>query len=92
MHQWKTKWTNLRPVCWDMTDVVEYEFTDPDMQCITYSQHFGHNCFKGGNCTQFYGWHGNTDLWTGAVRFFRLYSYFLFTVCKGGKSEIKKSC
>jgi len=65
--KWKTKWAKRRPVCWDMTDIVAYEFTDPDMQRITYSQYYGHNCFKGGIFTQFCGWHGNFDLWTGAV-------------------------
>ena len=65
--KWKTKWANHRPVCWDMTDIVAYEFTDANMQRITYSQYYGHNCFKGGIFTQFCGWHGNSELWTGAV-------------------------
>lgn len=43
-----------------MTDIVAYEFTDANMQRITYSQYYG--IFN-----QFCGWHGNSDLWTGAV-------------------------
>eukprot|EP00956_Cyclotella_meneghiniana_P040674 scaffold202164_cov66-Cyclotella_meneghiniana.AAC.2 len=65
--KWKTKWSKKRPVCWDMTDIVAYGFTDANMQRITYSQYYGHNCFKGGIFTQFCGWQGNADLWTGAV-------------------------
>lgn len=65
--KWRIKWSNLRPVCWDMTDVFAYEFTDANMQRITYSQYYGHNCFKGGIFTQFCGWQGNADLWTGGV-------------------------
>ena len=65
--KWKVKWKNSRPVCWDMTNIVAYEFTDSNLQKITYSPYYGQNCFKGGVFTQFCGWQGTADLWTGGV-------------------------
>lgn len=65
--KWKEKWGGQRPVCWDMTNIVAYEFTDSNLQKMTYSSYYGQNCFKGGVFTQFCGWQGTADLWTGAV-------------------------
>ena len=65
--KWEKKYTGMRPVMWDMTNVPAYSFTDADLQRISYSQYYGENCFKGGIFTQLCGWQGVADLWTGAV-------------------------
>ena len=65
--KWNVKYKGLRPVMWDMTNISAYEFTDADLQRLTYNQYYGENCFKGGIHTQLCGWHGVEDLWLGAV-------------------------
>ena len=51
---------------WDMTNISVYEFTDADLQCLTYKHYYGKNCFKGGIHSQLC-WHGVEDLWLGDV-------------------------
>jgi len=52
---------------WDMTNISAYEFTDADLQRLTYNQYYGENCFKDGIHTQLCSWLGIEDLWLGAV-------------------------
>jgi hypothetical protein len=66
----KDKWAqynNSRPIMWDMTNVTAYQFTDSDLQRLTYSDYYGECCLKGGVFTQLMGWQGVADLWTGRV-------------------------
>jgi hypothetical protein len=66
----KEKWSqynNLRPIMWDMTNVPAYQFTDSDLQRLTYSEYYSQCCFKGGVFTQLMGWQGVGDLWTGRI-------------------------
>lgn len=65
--RWNRKYKGLRAVMHDMTNISAYEFTDADLQRLTYNQYYGENCFKGGIHTQLCGWHGVEDLWLGAV-------------------------
>jgi hypothetical protein len=52
---------------WDMTNVSAYQFTDSNLQRLTYSDYYGECCFKGGVFTQLMGWQGVADLWTGRI-------------------------
>ena len=66
----KDKWAqynNSRPIMWDMTNVSAYQFTDSDLQRLTFSEYYGECCFKGGVFTQLMGWQGVADLWTGRI-------------------------
>ena len=66
----KEKWAqynNSRPIMWDMTNVSAYQFTDSNLQRLTYSDYYGECCFKGGVFTQLMGWQGVADLWTGRI-------------------------
>lgn len=65
--KWKNKYRGMRPVMWDMTNLTAYEFTDANLQRLTYNQYYGENCLKGGIFTQTCGWQGTYDLWMGAV-------------------------
>lgn len=66
----KEKWSqynNSRPIMWDMTNVPAYQFSDSDLQRLTYSEYYSQCCFKGGVFTQLMGWQGVGDLWTGRI-------------------------
>ena len=66
----KDKWAQYndsRPIMWDMTNVSAYQFTDSDLQRLTFSDYYGECCFKGGVFTQLSGWQGVADLWTGRI-------------------------
>jgi len=65
--KWNRKYKGLRPVMWDMTNISAYEFTDADLQLLTYNQYYGENYFKGGTHTQRCGWHSIEDVWLRAV-------------------------
>jgi hypothetical protein len=52
---------------WDMMNAPAFQFTDLDLQRLTYSKYYGQCCFKGGVFTQLMGWQGVGDLWTGRV-------------------------
>ncbi len=66
----KDKWVQYdktRLIMWDMTNVPAFQFTDSDLQRLTYSKYYGQCCFKGGVFTQLMGWQVVGDLWTGKV-------------------------
>ena len=65
--KWGDKYTDERPVMWDMTNLPAYAFSDADFQRLTYSEYYGMNCFKGGVFVQLCGWMGTADLWPGRV-------------------------
>ena len=65
--KWNAKHDSFRPVMWDMMGLSAYNFSNAQLQRITYSKYYAKNCFKGGIFTQFCGWLGTYDLWTGAV-------------------------
>ncbi len=62
-----SQYKNSRPIMWDMTNVNAYQFTDSDVQRLTYSEYYGQCCFKGRVFTQLMGWQGVANLWTGRV-------------------------
>jgi hypothetical protein len=54
----KDKWVQYdktRLIMWDMTNVPAFQFTDSDLQRLTYSKYYGQCCFKGGVFTQLMG-------------------------------------
>ena len=65
--KWDAKYSGMRVVFWDMTNIPAYGFSDADFNRITYSTYYAMNCFKGGVFNQLCGWVGTADLWTGAV-------------------------
>ena len=65
--KWGNKYSEERPVMWDMTNLPAYAFSDTDLQRLTYSEYYGMNCLKGGVSVQLCGWMGTADLWPGRV-------------------------
>jgi len=52
---------------WDVTNIPACQFSDLDLNRITYTNYYNSNCFKGGVGVQLCGWILVAPLWTGAV-------------------------
>ena len=66
--KWNDRYDGKRVVFWDDTN-VSFQFmpSDANMQRLTYSAYYGHNCAKGGVFVQLSGWGGAHELWAGAT-------------------------